>query len=144
MVLQNKRTVFELEWAPGVTWEELLRENEREFSAYNFEAASTDLLARHFVGMLNERFGASKQISDAAMETLRRHTWPGNVRELLHAVESAMVVCGVVFIWQLLQVLPVRCENTEPCHSENVRSMDACMGVTMSWQLPHRVAESAA
>jgi len=48
MVLQDKRTVFELEWAPGVTWEELFRENEREFSAYNFEAASTELLARHF------------------------------------------------------------------------------------------------
>lgn len=48
MVLQNKRTVFELEWAPGVTWEELFRENEREFSVYNFEAASTELLARHF------------------------------------------------------------------------------------------------
>ena len=48
MVLQDKRTVFELEWAPGVSWEELFRENEREFSVYNFEAASTDVLARHF------------------------------------------------------------------------------------------------
>jgi tetrameric-type glycyl-tRNA synthetase alpha subunit len=48
MVLQNKRTVFELEWAPGVTWEELFRENEREFSVYNFEAASTEILTRHF------------------------------------------------------------------------------------------------
>ncbi len=48
MVLQNKRTVFELDWAPGVTWEELFRENEREFSVYNFEAASTEILARHF------------------------------------------------------------------------------------------------
>ena len=48
MVLQDKRTVFELEWAPGVTWEELFRENEREFSVYNFEAASTEVLARHF------------------------------------------------------------------------------------------------
>ncbi len=48
MVLQNKRTVFELDWATGVTWEELFRENEREFSVYNFEAASTEILARHF------------------------------------------------------------------------------------------------
>jgi tetrameric-type glycyl-tRNA synthetase alpha subunit len=48
MVLQDKRTVFELEWAPGVTWEELFRENEREFSVYNFEAASTEILTRHF------------------------------------------------------------------------------------------------
>ncbi len=48
MVLQNKRTVFALDWAPGVTWEELFRQNEREFSVYNFEAASTDMLSRHF------------------------------------------------------------------------------------------------
>jgi tetrameric-type glycyl-tRNA synthetase alpha subunit len=48
MVLQNKRTVFEIEWAPGVTWEGLFRENEREFSVYNFEAASTEILTRHF------------------------------------------------------------------------------------------------
>jgi glycyl-tRNA synthetase alpha chain len=48
MVLQGKRTAFELEWAPGVSWEELFRENEREFSVYNFEAASIDQLTRHF------------------------------------------------------------------------------------------------
>jgi tetrameric-type glycyl-tRNA synthetase alpha subunit len=48
MALQGKRTVFELDWAPGVTWEELFRENEREFSAYNFEHASVEMLTRHF------------------------------------------------------------------------------------------------
>jgi len=56
-------------------------------------AGDVELLACHFVAMLNERSGASKQISAPAMESLRRHTWPGNVRELLHAIESAMVVC---------------------------------------------------
>jgi DNA-binding NtrC family response regulator len=52
-----------------------------------------ELLARHFVGVLNDRFGSSKTIGDAALATLRQHSWPGNVRELLHAVEAAMVVC---------------------------------------------------
>ena len=52
-----------------------------------------ELLARHFVGVLNERFASSKNIGKEAMETLRRHSWPGNVRELKHAVEAAMVVC---------------------------------------------------
>jgi two-component system, NtrC family, response regulator HydG len=52
-----------------------------------------DLLARHFVAMLNERFESSKRISDAALDVCRMHSWPGNVRELLHVVESAMVVC---------------------------------------------------
>jgi DNA-binding NtrC family response regulator len=52
-----------------------------------------ELLARHFVAVLNERFASSRQIGPAALDALRRHSWPGNVRELKHAVEAAMVVC---------------------------------------------------
>jgi DNA-binding NtrC family response regulator len=51
-----------------------------------------DLLARHFARLLSERFGVNKQVSDAALEVLRRHDWPGNVRELLHVIESAIVI----------------------------------------------------
>ena len=52
-----------------------------------------ELLARHCVNQLNERYGTSKVLHASALETLRRHAWPGNVRELLHAVEAAAVVC---------------------------------------------------
>jgi len=52
-----------------------------------------DLLAHHFTGLLNDRFGLAKTISEEALDLLRRHDWPGNVRELLHAVERALVVC---------------------------------------------------
>jgi DNA-binding NtrC family response regulator len=55
--------------------------------------SDVELLARHFVSAMNERFSSSKRISDDALAALRCHTWPGNVRELLHAVEGAMVVC---------------------------------------------------
>jgi glycyl-tRNA synthetase alpha chain len=48
MALQDKRSTFELEWAPGITWEELYRENERQFSAYNYEEAPVEILQRHF------------------------------------------------------------------------------------------------
>jgi glycyl-tRNA synthetase alpha chain len=48
MFLQDKRTAFDLMWAPGMTWGEVYRENERQFSAYNFEQASVELLMRHF------------------------------------------------------------------------------------------------
>jgi glycyl-tRNA synthetase alpha chain len=48
MFLQGKRNAFELEWAPGVTWGEVSRENERQFSAYNFEEAPVDTLMRRF------------------------------------------------------------------------------------------------
>ena len=51
-----------------------------------------ELLAKHFATVLNERFGSNKQISEAALQVLRRHTWPGNVRELLHVVEAALVL----------------------------------------------------
>ena len=48
MFLQGKRTAFELEWAPGITWGEVYKENERQFSTYNYEVANVDALMRHF------------------------------------------------------------------------------------------------
>jgi glycyl-tRNA synthetase alpha chain len=48
MFLQGKRTAFELEWAPGVTWGDVYLESEREWSAYNFEVAQVDVLERRF------------------------------------------------------------------------------------------------
>jgi tetrameric-type glycyl-tRNA synthetase alpha subunit len=48
MFLQGKRTAFELEWAPGITWGEIYKENERQFSTYNFEVANVEALTRHF------------------------------------------------------------------------------------------------
>jgi tetrameric-type glycyl-tRNA synthetase alpha subunit len=48
MFLQGKRTAFELEWAPGITWGEIYKENERQFSIYNFEVANVEALTRHF------------------------------------------------------------------------------------------------
>ena len=48
MHVQGKRTVLELEWAPGVTWADVYLENEREWSTYNFEVAPVDVLTRRF------------------------------------------------------------------------------------------------
>jgi glycyl-tRNA synthetase alpha chain len=48
MVVQEKPTVFDLVWADGVTWEDVYRENERQWSHYNFEAAPVDTLVRRF------------------------------------------------------------------------------------------------
>ena len=48
MFLQGKRSAFELEWAPGVTWGDVYRESEREWSAYNFELAPVEVLTRRF------------------------------------------------------------------------------------------------
>jgi glycyl-tRNA synthetase alpha chain len=48
MFLQGKKTAWELEWAPGFKWGDVYRENERQFSAYNFDEASVETLMRHF------------------------------------------------------------------------------------------------
>jgi glycyl-tRNA synthetase alpha chain len=48
MFIQGKRSAFDLEWAPGVTWGEVFRESEREWSQYNFEEAPVDVLMRRF------------------------------------------------------------------------------------------------
>jgi glycyl-tRNA synthetase alpha chain len=48
MFLQGKRTAFDLEWAPGVTWGDVYREGEREWSVYNFEKAPVEVLTRRF------------------------------------------------------------------------------------------------
>jgi glycyl-tRNA synthetase alpha chain len=48
MFLQGKRSAFELEWAPRVTWGDVYRESERQWSAYNFELAPVEVLTRRF------------------------------------------------------------------------------------------------
>jgi glycyl-tRNA synthetase alpha chain len=48
MFLQGKSSAFELEWAPGITWGEVYREYEREWSVYNFEVAPVGVLSRRF------------------------------------------------------------------------------------------------
>jgi glycyl-tRNA synthetase alpha chain len=48
MFLQGKASAFELEWAPGVTWGDVYRESERQWSAYNFEEAPVEVLVRRF------------------------------------------------------------------------------------------------
>jgi glycyl-tRNA synthetase alpha chain len=48
MFLQGKRSALELEWAPGITWGDVYRENERQWSVYNFELAPVEILTRRF------------------------------------------------------------------------------------------------
>ncbi len=51
------------------------------------------LLARHFIGLFNSRFGKRiSGISRRAMAQLEAHWWPGNVRELRNVVERAMLL----------------------------------------------------
>jgi len=48
LFLQGKENVFDLEWAPGVTYGDIFRRAEYEHSVYSFELADTSLLFRLF------------------------------------------------------------------------------------------------
>ena len=49
MYVQGVENVYDLDWnGAGVTYGDVFHQAEREFSAYNFEHADTDMLARHF------------------------------------------------------------------------------------------------
>ena len=54
MFIQGKRTAFDLEWAPGITWGDVYRENERQWSHYNYEEAPVDVLTRRLGEHLEE------------------------------------------------------------------------------------------
>ena len=49
MYIQGVENVYELDWnGAGVTYGDVFLQNEREFSAFNFEHADTAILLRHF------------------------------------------------------------------------------------------------
>jgi len=52
-----------------------------------------ELLANHFVALLNSRHGLRRHLGGEALALLRLHDWPGNVRELMHVIERTLVVC---------------------------------------------------
>ncbi|HET9322571.1 MAG TPA: glycine--tRNA ligase subunit alpha [Gaiellaceae bacterium] len=54
MFLQDKGSAWELEWAPGVSWGDVFRESERQWSIYNFDEARVDLLMREFTDRESE------------------------------------------------------------------------------------------
>src|SRR5262249_5547725 len=48
MFLQDRRPALGVVWVPGVTYGDVYRENEREWSHYNFEEAPVEVLMRRF------------------------------------------------------------------------------------------------
>jgi DNA-binding NtrC family response regulator len=55
-----------------------------------------ELLAQHFLDVLNKQEGASKTFAPAAIAGLYAHSWPGNVRELKNYVQRAFILADEV------------------------------------------------
>ena len=54
MFLQKKDNVFDIEWTKGVKYGEIMKQNEKEFSKYNFELAGVELHTKLFELYENE------------------------------------------------------------------------------------------
>jgi glycyl-tRNA synthetase alpha chain len=48
MYLQRKESIYDLVWAPGITYGDVYHQNEVEQSRYNFDLSNPDMLFRHF------------------------------------------------------------------------------------------------
>src|SRR5213078_2397409 len=51
--------------------------------------SNIELLAQHFLDVLNKQEGTAKTFAPAAIAALYAHGWPGNVRELKNYVQRA-------------------------------------------------------
>ncbi len=61
LYLQGVDSVMDIEWGDGITWGEINRQAEKEFSAFHFESASVDLYFRLFQDFEKE---ASRMLGD--------------------------------------------------------------------------------
>jgi DNA-binding NtrC family response regulator len=51
-----------------------------------------ELLAQHFLQLLNEKDNTNKAFSRASLDVIRSYSWPGNVRELKNVVQRAFIL----------------------------------------------------
>jgi DNA-binding NtrC family response regulator len=53
-----------------------------------------ELLAQHFLDLLNEEAKTNKTFSRASLDVIRSYSWPGNVRELKNVVHRAFILAS--------------------------------------------------
>ncbi len=54
--------------------------------------ADIELLAQHFLQLLNDKEHTEKVFSRASLDVIRSYSWPGNVRELKNVVQRAFIL----------------------------------------------------
>ena len=65
-----------------------------------------ELLAKHFLDQLNEEAATAKELTEEALEKIRRHAWPGNVRELKNCLQRAFILADLLVDIEHLVTLP--------------------------------------
>ena len=78
MYLQGKESVFDLEWAPGMSYRDVYHQNEVEQSQYNFEYANIEVLLQQFTQFeteANRLFDANLALPGYEMVMKCSHTF---------------------------------------------------------------------
>ena len=63
MYLQKVQSIFDLQWAPGITYRDVFHQNEVEQSTFNFECADVLMLFRHF----DDHEGEARRLIEAKL-----------------------------------------------------------------------------
>jgi DNA-binding NtrC family response regulator len=86
-----------------------------------------ELLARHFIAELCKESGMHKQLSDAALDTLRRHSWPGNVRELRNVLQRAFILAD-----DLVEIDPAELNASQRKSQPSSRRLQFDIGIPLA------------
>jgi len=65
------------------------------------------VLAEHFLGVYNAKYGKATVIEDAGLEIMKHYPWPGNVRELQNIIERLVIVADNAAVIGAEQMAPL-------------------------------------
>jgi two-component system, NtrC family, response regulator HydG len=95
-----------------------------ELPALRDRGEDVELLAEHFLRLLNDREGTAKRFTRAALDRLWSQRWGGNVRELRNLVQRAFLMAEDEIRPESLPLAPVR-------RTEGGSSLDIGVGTSL-------------
>ena len=107
MYLQDKADVYDVEWAPGVSYRKVRHEEEFELSRYSFELADVDLHMKLFEGALGE----AKRLLDTAgpRVALAAYDWVLRASHAFNVLDARGGISVTQRASMLLQIRKVAC-----------------------------------
>jgi DNA-binding NtrC family response regulator len=92
------------------------------------------LLVSYFLARLNDKLDTSKELSDEAVQVLKRYNWPRNIRNLENVLERALVIStsDIISEQDLADLLAGNAQQSVPHSSEDW--IDKVLAGDSSWE----------
>ena len=126
MLLQNKQSFFEMNWSPDFEYGKIIKQNEVEWSRYNFKQANTEMWKRHFVDyQLEAKHAIENQLPIPAYDFILKSSHAFNILEARGVLSTAERTNYIAKIRDLarecaLEFLKILPEAENPEHSQTV------------------------